>query len=197
MDGFHNVELPLWLTQYLNGGPTFNTVIATSKSGYEFRKPGLQIPIYRYKAVNCPLNRIEYEQLVSFFNSRQGRVFAFKLRDYFDYLANDQVIGIGDNTTKTYQLVKAYSDSSHGFIRTITLPVKGTVELMINKKPIEANIDYNTGKVELKAPLQKGEILSANFEFNIKVRFDNDCLNFRIAEEGHIILDEANFIEVI
>ncbi len=200
MSSFHNIRLPSSLARYLQGGPVFNTLIATASSGYELRKLERQIPIYCYKASNCLLNKEEYEEIISFFNARRGKAYSFRLKDYFDYEVYNQVIGIGggDNNSKKYQLIKQYIDPVNSFSRVISLPVKDTIKVITHSgDEIKINSNHDNGEITIEESIKEGEFLVASFQFDVKVRFNNDFLNFRISEEGYIILDEVSLIEVV
>ncbi|MDF2965123.1 MAG: hypothetical protein K0Q51_511 [Rickettsiaceae bacterium] len=197
MNGFHNVNLPLCLAQYLQGGPSFSTQIAQSASGSEYRKLEREHPIYKYSAIECYFSREEYEEIVGFFNARRGRAYSFRLRDYFDFAANQQIIAVGDDKTTKFQLVKRYSSQTNSFIRKIHLPVESSVKLYIGEVELNAYINYENGEIELEDPLKEGETLFASFLYDVKVRFDIDQLNFRVSDEGYFILDAVNLVEVI
>jgi uncharacterized protein (TIGR02217 family) len=196
MNGFHDVTLPNCLAQYLEGGPVFNTQIAQSVSGFEFRKAEWVAPIYKYRASSCYLSKAEYEEVVGFFNARQGKAYSFRLKDPFDNEAINQIIGLGDDSSKNFQLYKNYGDHESRFTRKINLPVIDSVKLNIGGNQVNANISTLTGEVELEHPLKENEILTASFNFDIKVRFDIDNLTFKVAEEGYIILEELTLVEV-
>ncbi|MCC2646473.1 MAG: hypothetical protein K0R02_538 [Rickettsiaceae bacterium] len=196
MNGFHDVTLPSCLAQFLEGGPVFNTQIAQSVSGFEFRRAEWVAPIYKYRASSCYLSKTEYEEVVGFFNARQGKAYSFRLRDPFDNEASNQIIGQGDDITKKFQLYKNYGDEESRFIRKINLPVLDSVKLSIGERQINADISALTGEIELKYPLKENEILTASFNYDIKVRFDIDNLTFKVAEEGYIILEELMLVEV-
>ncbi len=71
-----------------------------------------------------------------FFEERRGRLHGFRWKDHADYKSCppqgavsmlDQLIGIGDGVTATFQLVKHYGSGLRDYVRAITKPVAGTV----------------------------------------------------------------------
>lgn len=104
---------------------------------------------------------------------------------------DDQNIGTGDGSTVTFQLRKQdivdHEDGGSPLIQTITnrlitKPVAGTVLIGVNgSQVLEADspgwsVDLTTGIVTFTAPPGGGEVITAGFEFDCHVRFNNDLL---------------------
>jgi uncharacterized protein (TIGR02217 family) len=93
-----------------------------------------------------------------------------------DYKATGQLLGTGDGVQTQFQLVKSYPSGSVVEVRTISKPVTGTVR--IYKDGIEqlsgwmANI--TTGLITFNTPPALGVEVTADFEFDVPVRFDTD-----------------------
>jgi uncharacterized protein (TIGR02217 family) len=103
-----------------------------------------------------------------------------------DYKATGQLLGTGDGVQTQLQLVKSYPSGSVVEVRTISKPVTGTVR--IYKDGIEqlsgwmANIP--TGLITFNTPPALGVEVTADFEFDVPVRFDTDHIAVTIEPTG-------------
>ena len=110
----------------------------------------------------------------------------FRCRDPKDFTipfdgGDPQLIGTGDGTEDTFQLIKTYEVGSRTRDRIIKKPVAGTLELAIDGTPTTAfTLDASTGIVTLDDPLPNGNLLTVTAcEFDIPVRF-RDKLQIRL-----------------
>ncbi|MFN7177789.1 MAG: DUF2460 domain-containing protein, partial [Thermaurantiacus sp.] len=120
--------------------------------------------------------------LIAFFRARRGRAYGFRFKDWTDYQALAQLIGQGDGATKTFQLVKTYASGGEVETRIITKPVPGTVK--IYRDGVEAvsgwSVDTATGLVTFTVAPASGVQVTADFEFDVPVRFDSDQMDLTI-----------------
>ncbi len=58
-------------------------------------------------------------------------------------------------------------------------------------------VDYNTGVVTLPKPLDKDQILTGNFIFDVAVRFASDSFEYFYSSDGSIELSPIELLEVI
>lgn len=74
--------------------------------------------------------------VVAFFEARNGRLHAFRFKDWSDYKSclpsaapgpTDQIIGTGNGSTTTFALTKTYASGARSWTRTIIKPVAGTI----------------------------------------------------------------------
>ena len=116
--------------------------------------------------------------LIAFFRARKGRACGFRFKDWTDFQAFAQVIGVGDGTTKTFPLVKHYPSGGEIETRVITKPVTGTVK--VYRDGVEATsgwtVNTATGLVTFTTAPASGVQVTADFEFDVPVRFDTDFL---------------------
>jgi uncharacterized protein (TIGR02217 family) len=93
-----------------------------------------------------------------------------------------QLIGQGDGATKTFQLVKTYASGGEVETRVITKPVPGTVK--IYRDGVEAvsgwSVNTATGLVTFNVAPASGVQVTADFEFDVPVRFDSDQMDLTI-----------------
>jgi uncharacterized protein (TIGR02217 family) len=137
--------------------------------------------------------------VLSFFEARFGRLHGFRWKDWLDHKSSppsssvdpgDQVLGTGDGAMTEYQLTKTYADSAGSFVRTITLPVAGSVRVARDGAELTDgfSVDVRTGLVTFTTPPPVAAALTAGFEFDIPVRFDSDTIEVNLAafEAGEI-----------
>ena len=105
--------------------------------------------------------------------------------------ANDCQLGTGDGATVRFPLAKVYGDETSAYHRPIKKPVSGTVVIALDGQPVEPNgftVDARTGDLELATPPEAGVAVTAGFEFDVPVRFENDELDINLVafEAGDI-----------
>ena len=195
---FHNVNLPKYIEIFAVGVSEFNTSCATSMSGREARSSDSQIARRRYLLKGCRLSQSQFDAFNSFFIARAGKRFSFRLKDYFDFTVDKQIIAIGDDIETKFQLKKLYHDDFAPYLRNITKPKINTLKLWLNNEEIvPQDIGLNDGIVNLGKPLPTGVKLVAIFEFDVPVRFANDNFEYSFNKDGTISLDKAELIEVL
>jgi uncharacterized protein (TIGR02217 family) len=106
----------------------------------------------------------------------QGRAYGFRFKDWTDYNAVGQLLGTGDDAQTQFQLVKHYPSGSVIEVRTITKPVAGTVKVYLNGALQLSGwfVDTRTGLVIFGMPPALGVEVTADFAFDVPVRFDTD-----------------------
>ncbi|KQB98260.1 glycoside hydrolase family 24 [Loktanella sp. 1ANDIMAR09] len=186
---FHDVRFPASLSFGALGGPERRTEIVTLANGYEERNTPWAHARRRYDAGLGLRSLDDVETLIAFFEARQGQLIGFRWKDWSDYLScrpsaavtsSDQLIGVGDEVTRVFQLQKAYRSGDTVYRRPITKPVAGSVRVQVGGDPVTEGVDYvldhNTGILTFTdAPDNTAEI-RAGFEFDVPVRFDTDAI---------------------
>jgi uncharacterized protein (TIGR02217 family) len=130
-----------------------------------------------------------------------GRLFAFRWRDWCDckscapgsgLTATDQQIGVGDGTTKKFQLTRGYTSGPATYTRPIQKPVPGTVLLAVDGAAQTEGGDFtvnaDTGVVTFNSAPSAGADITAGYEFDVPVRFDTDLIEVSLSsfEAGEI-----------
>jgi len=117
MTSFHEVLFPLDIALKSAGGPQRRTDVVTLGSGAEERNARWAHSRRRYDAGYGVKTFNALSQVVAFFEERRGRLYGFRWRDRLDHSSaapgvsirpTDQIIGIGDGVTATFQLGKTY-----------------------------------------------------------------------------------------
>ncbi|HEY5363704.1 MAG TPA: DUF2460 domain-containing protein, partial [Aestuariivirga sp.] len=138
--GFDNVRFPLSISRGLSGGPNRRTDVVMSASGHEERNARWADSRRSYNVGYGVKSVDDLQSVISFFEERRGRLYAFRFKDFTDYksclpkqtiTATDQVIGTGDGVRQTFQLTKTYG-TARPWTRTIVAPVASTVIAAVN-----------------------------------------------------------------
>ena len=183
---FHEVRLPARLAFGSTGGVERRTEIVTLGSGYERRSTPWTQGRRRY-LIGANLRSLDdMAALTEFFETRRGRVYGFRFRDFADFKscapgavvsAADQVLGTGDGVRTRFDLIKRYGEGEEALERRVRKPVAGTVRVAVAGIELGADgfvVDAATGEVTLAVAPPVGAAVTAGFEFDVPVRFDAD-----------------------
>lgn len=192
--GFHEVRFPANLSFGSVGGPERRTEIVTLANGFEERNTPWAHSRRRYDAGVAVRSLDDIETMIAFFEARQGQLFAFRWKDWSDYKSGrasrdadfrDQVIGIGDGQTQSFQLVKNYISGDTTYIRPVTKPVQGSVTVGLEgdrlQDGVQFEVDDTSGLVTFAVPPAVNEQVTAGYEFDVPVRFDTDLIQTSVA----------------
>lgn len=205
---FDNVRFPTTISRGSSGGPERRTDVVTTASGREERNSRWANSKRRYEAGFGVKSLDDIHTVVTFFEERRGRLYAFRWKDHADFKscaasaivgASDQQIGVGDGVTTSFQLIKNYGTGLRNYARTINAPIAGTVVLAVNGTLNSFfTIDAQTGIVTFTAghipPV--GAVVTAGFEFDVPVRFDSDAITINLAHFSAGEIPHIPLIEV-
>jgi uncharacterized protein (TIGR02217 family) len=163
---------------------TYNTNILVNGSGCEQRNANWSQPLLKFEIGDRTVSKSELEYLNQFHQLRQGSYRGFRLRDWSDYLGRLQPAI--QKQPGIYQLVKIYSVGTYNVLRPIHKPVAGTVRVYVDGDEwvVGWTINTTTGIITFTQAIANNAIVTADFEFDIPVRFEQDNLDFRL--EAHI-----------
>lgn len=156
-------------------GQEFNTRITALKSGKERRNANWTLPLGRYSVSYQALVPEDHPLVRGAHMACMGSLIAFRFKDWTDYQAQRQQIGVGTGSPQTLQLVKNYPFGPISLARMIKKPVPGTVVIFGYDLPLDAAVDYTTGLVTVTAPT--GAPITWSGEFDVPVRFESDRLD--------------------
>lgn len=212
MNNFHDVRFPLPVSFGATGGPERMTEIVTLGSGREERNQRWAMSRRRYDAGTGLRNRHDLQTVVAFFEERRGRLHGFRFRDPLDHssarankpvAADDQLLGAGDGSTRSFPLIKRYGDEFLPYDRPIVLPV---VDSAKNIQPLVAvagvprvfGSDYlvEDGRIVFFDPPEVGESVTAGFEFDVPVRFDTDTLEINLSRFDAGLIPSVPLVEI-
>lgn len=191
---FHEVRFPTAISRGATGGPERRTDVVALASGFEERNSRWADSRRTYNAGYGIRTLDDLHAVVAFFEERRGRLHAFRWKDHADFKscvpmqgvsALDQVLGTGDGTRATFQLVKTYGGAFSPWSRVINKPVAGTVSLAVAgtvQAPATWSLDVATGLVTFPAGHvpAAGAVVTAGFELDVPVRFDTDRIEVNL-----------------
>ncbi|MDQ2092536.1 DUF2460 domain-containing protein [Rhodalgimonas zhirmunskyi] len=191
---FHEVRFPANLSFGSLGGPERRTDIVTLANGFEERNTPWAQSRHRYDAGVSMRSLDDVEALIAFFEARRGQMYGFRWKDWSDYKScpasrdpafDDQLIGIGDEVTQSFQLMKTYRSGEASYTRPISKPVEGTVRVGVGDEEkiegIDYEVDTTTGFITFSHPVNLSMQVYAGFEFDVPVRFDTDRILANVA----------------
>ena len=206
---FHEVRFPASLSFGSVGGPERRTEIVTLSNGFEERNSPWAHSRRRYDAGFGLRSLDDVEQMIAFFEARQGQLHGFRWKDWADYKSclpsaditgMDQLIGAGDEVTTDFQLVKVYNSGDAAYSRPIRKPVRGSVQVTVSgdavQESIDYSVDYATGLIQFSHAPDIGSEIRAGFEFDVPVRFDTDVIQTSVANFNAGEVPDVPVIEV-
>lgn len=178
---FAETRLELGIDYGTVGGPRFSTSILVDGSGGEQRNANWGQPLGRWQIGDRKLTQFELDYFLDFHSNRKGAAEGFRFKDWTDYQASMQPIGIGNGSKTQFQLIKRYTIAAYTAIRPILKPVGGTVNIYSNGIAISSGwiADLTTGVITFANPPANGAAITADFEFDMPVRFEQDNIEFR------------------
>lgn len=161
------------------GGPEWKTLVVPMMSGRNRRRAEWSMPHHRYTADYTLLDPVAQNEVLEAFIVCRAQLHSFRFKDWNDFVATDQAMAVGDGTSTPRFLTKTYTFGGQNYVRTITLPVVATIEIIANgTTPVPVTFDANTGKVTPVSVWPNGASLKASFEFDVRVRFGADFVPF-------------------
>nr|PZN87045.1 MAG: TIGR02217 family protein [Pseudomonadota bacterium] len=208
---FHEVRFPTAISRGAVGGPERRTDVVVLGSGHEERNSRWADSRRTYNAGYGVRSLDDLYAVIAFFEERRGRLYGFRWRDHLDWKscppeqtpkATDQLIGKGDGTTATFQLVKTYGSVHAPWTREIKKPVAGSVLVavdgVVQTEGIAFSADATTGIITFNPghiPPQGAQI-TAGFAFDVPVRFDTDKLEVNLQGFRHGAIPNIPIVEI-
>jgi len=194
---FHEVRFPDDIAYGATGGPAYSTSVVATASGYEQRNMNWSAARGAWDVSSGLKKPSQLDLLIAFFRARKGKAYGFRFKDWTDYKATGQLLGTGNGVNKVFQLVKIYASGAGSETRTITKPVLGSVKPYL-AGVLQASgwsINTATGVLTFSTAPAQGVAVTADFEFDVPVRFDTDSMevtieNFNINEWSSIPIVE-------
>ena len=181
---FHEVRFPDDIAYGATGGPEYLTSVVSMASGYEQRNANWSAARGKWNVASGLKHQAQLNTLIAFFRARKGKAYGFRFKDWTDYKVTGQALGAGDGMTKTFQLVKSYISGAGSETRTITKPVLGTFVPYLGgvKQTSGWSVNTATGLLSFVLAPAQGVAVTADFEFDVPVRFDTDSMAVSIEQ---------------
>ena len=211
MIAFHETLFPLEVALKSAGGPQRRTDVVALGSGAEERNARWAHSRRRYDAGYGVKTFEALSQVLAFFEERRGRLYGFRWRDRLDHSSatpghaitpTDQVIGVGDGVTNTFQLSKTYGSLYSPYQSPIAKPVLNSVRVAVAENVLEEGIgftiDATTGVITLPAAHvpASGAAVTAGFLFDVPVRFDTDYLEIDLSAFAAGAIPKIPLVEI-
>jgi uncharacterized protein (TIGR02217 family) len=199
MNGFDEIRFPEDISYGAIGGPRYFTDIVSTSSGGEYRNINYTDSKMKFNIAYGIKTKEQIDKLLLFFRARMGRAIGFRYKDWSDFTAKNQLIGVGDGSTTRFQLKKIYKSGNSEFIRIIEKPVYNSVSIYFDDENVAQkyySIDYTTGNIEFTKSVNIGAKILINFEFDVPVRFDIDYLPISIDGKNLYSCKEINLVEI-
>lgn len=176
---FDNVRLPEQIERDSQSFPRFQTTITTLGRGAEQRNVDWAQQRCRFDISYGIQDERDYGEVRDFFYARLGKARGFLFKDWSDYKGTGQLLGIGNGVTTKFQLVRRYT-SGVTYVRKIIAPVNGTVKAYVNGVLTTVSTNYDTGEITFLSAPAASTAVTADFEFDVPVRFDADELPIKM-----------------
>lgn len=177
MQAFHEVQFPPDISYGVTGGPEYSTDVVITSSGYEQRNINWSQARCRYQAAHGVKSEDQMRRLLAFFRARRGKAYGFRFKDWLDFRGKGESVGTGDGKTTTFQLIKTYvDDGGYTDVRKIRKPVVETVKVYLAGIEQQANwsVNFTNGVITFVSAPAQDAVITADFEFDVPVRFDTD-----------------------
>lgn len=172
--------LPVDIRPGATGGPGFSTTIKQLRGGGEYRNQLWRHPLRTFEVEYGSRTRQRIEEELQSFIFRTGGAFSgFRARDWSDYTATDEQIGVGDGTTFWFRLYKQYGT----YQRRILKPDPNTVTIRVNGTTQDAErwvVDADNGVVVFRDAPPALAVIEWSGEFHVPVRFDADNMTINM-----------------
>lgn len=204
---FHEVSFPEDIAYGSAGGPVRRTDIIVLDSGFEERNTSWASSRHKYNVSYGVKTYDLLHTLKEFWEARKGPLFGFRFKDFSDFRSvgpqtaisdTDQVIGLGDDSNTTFQLIKTYNSGGFTSLRTINKPISGTTIISLDDVPQGSGftIDTTTGIVTFDVAPSNFSIIKAGYEFEVPVRFAADEITINLAAFEHGNIDDILLLEL-
>lgn len=180
------------------GGPEYSTDIIVTQGGYEQRNINWSQARAKYNVAHGVKSQSQLDALIAFFRARKGKADGFRFKDWTDYTAQGTLIGTGNGVLTQFQLRKTYASGSVNELRTIAKPVAGTVKIYVNGVLQNSGVSVNTttGIVTFSTAPEAATTITADFEFDVPVRFDTDRLSASLDTYGSHSINDIPLVEI-
>lgn len=197
MSFFESPRFPDCIAKGSVGGPRWLSDVIQVQSGYEQRNLRWQDAMHSYDVSMGVRSIGDMEKLVDFFHGARGRINSFRFKDYSDYAGANEYLGTGDAIDVDYQLTKTYQIFGQPWTREIKKPVAGSVTVALDSipQPTGWTLDTTNGIVTFATPPGAGVIVSADYQFDVPCRFEQDNIRLTM-ETPQIAASDVTIVEV-
>lgn len=178
-------------------GESFNTDVKVMRNKSESRNMQWSESQGVYTVVFDALLDEDRAKVMKVFRTCRGRGIGFRLKNWVDYKAKNEVLGVMTENTQSFQLKITSSAGGYTTEKTIRKPVVGRVKVFADGVEVAAIIDYTKGIITVNAAI--GSTISWSGEYDIPVRFDNDDIHWSVdAKTGNTFImgTDVDLVEI-
>ncbi len=193
------VRLPEDVERGANGGPAWRTIVQTLSSGNEQRIQEWQEQRGAWQIGYGITTLALLQAVVDLFQAQKGRAFAFLFKDWSDFAgtAEATVPTVGDAVETDFQMTRNYDTAVRSYARPITQTIDATVNVYIDTILQVSGFTLEAGGIiRFSSPPAGGEVITADFEFDVPVRFNQDNLNIDVEVFDKGSIPDISIIEV-
>jgi len=196
---FPTYRLPPEVERGMTGGPTYQNVIQEAVSGVEQR-----VRVWAkcrgewdiaYTILDTGDATGTFRAIVAMFSAHFGDLYPFPFKDWGDYQLANELVGVGDASATTFQIIKVYDPSqvllgtpgSRTYVREIYLP-RSDLVVKVNGVTQTPTTHYTigpTGVITFVSAPASGHGITVTGEFDVPVRFATARLDLTI-NENHL-----------
>jgi uncharacterized protein (TIGR02217 family) len=163
-----SVPIFTWIPQYSHARtPTFDTIVTEFENSTTQRRARRDIGQYVFDLNFPTLTQTEMEEILAFYEARQGRAEAFYYKDHLNFAITAEAVGTGDNNETVFALDKQYIVASSD-----TVKLDGTPQT----RGVDYTIDNDTGIITFATPPGTGVVITTDYEYYWKMYFMSDRL---------------------
>lgn len=167
--------------------PTFSTIIQTSQNGREVRLANRAAPIFKWELSYDFLSLIDaqnsYKTLLGFYEAHFGAFDSFLFSSQDDNATINSAtgarvpvqIGVGDGTNKNFQIGRQFGAS---FVPLYDLNDAAYAHKVYKNAVLQAAYTITAGLVSFTSAPAAGNIITADFNYYWRVRFQDDSIDF-------------------
>jgi uncharacterized protein (TIGR02217 family) len=177
------IQLPTYVSENAQAIDAWNTQVNILPSGKQQRAALQSKVLGRWIVAFETVDETKHKALRNFKLAVKGAFHAFRFQDPADFKSDGQQNcspAVGTGALTTFQLQKTYTVDAPGtsYVRTVTKPVNGTVEIYVNSvlqaETTHYTINYATGVVTFTGAPTNGHTVKAKFQFDKPAHFVND-----------------------
>ena len=190
---FHNVLMPVEISEGAVGGPMFHTTVVATSSGYEQRNADWDLALLSWEIDPLMWEKARLDTLIAFFRARQGRAHSFLFRDPSDYYIGMAFTGnnllhtgthnfdVGNGVKTVFPIYRVYDSGGFNERRRISRPVS-TIKVYLNgtEQSTGFTVDYNVGTITFSTPPANGVNVGWSGQFYVPARFNIDDLKLNL-----------------
>ena len=173
---FLNARLLECVAYGFEGRLTYATTIHPLRSGNESRNATRSNGRWMFSALAQNIQPENYADLLDAFNAMRGSNDSCRFKNWLDYEVTGQSLGNAPSGSTPVQLVKSSTFGGVTRTKNITKPVAGTVTVYQSGVAKAGTFSTTTGLFTPTTNWTAGQPLTADFQWDVPVRFMSDEL---------------------